>query len=308
MKKMRVVFVGMPDMALICLSNLLDKGFDIVGVVPPKKNHETYEYFKTFVKSKNLNFVEYENSPNDKDCTDKLKELNIDVGVVCSYNYLLKKEFLDTAKMGYINSHPSLLPDYRGAAPYFHIINNGEKKSGITLHFMDETFDTGDIIYQKEFEIFPNETMGTLFNRTNYMISDALIEVLEKIEKGENLVRIPQDKNSPHIDAPKVMGNFRIRWNNSIFQIERLIRAANPFYSAFCFFRGVNVKVIKASIIKKEHNLPFGTIALANEKEVLIAANEGYVSLEIFQVGSWGIFAPEDFYCIFAPKVGEVLF
>ncbi len=122
-EKLKIVFVGMPDMALVCLDNLLEKKFNIVCVVPPKKTHETFNFFKGFVESRNLKLFEFIESPNEASYVEKLGELNADIGVVCSYNYLLKKEFLNTTKMGYINCHPSLLPDYRGAAPYFHIIN-----------------------------------------------------------------------------------------------------------------------------------------------------------------------------------------
>lgn len=305
--KLKIIFVGMPDMALVCLTNLLEKKFNIVGVVPPKKTHETYSYFKQFVELRNLNLIDFESSCNEASCIEKIKALDADIGVVCSYNYKLSKEFLKTTKMGYINSHPSLLPNYRGAAPYFHIINNGEKKSGITLHFVDETFDTGDIICQKEFDLFPNETMGTLFNRTNFMISDGLIEILSKLENGEEINRIPQDKEGYYVDAPKVDGNFRIHWNKKIEELDCLIRASNPFYNAFAFFRGVNIKIIKAQIIKKEHNLHFGQVALANENEILIATRDGFLSLEVFQVGSWGIMTPKDFYYMFKPEVGEIL-
>ena len=262
--KLKIIFVGIPDMALVCLSNLLEKGFNVIGVVPPKKNNETYYFFKKFVLDKNLNLIEFENSCNDKECIKKIKELNADIGVVCSYNNRLSGDFLKTTKMGYINSHPSLLPQYRGAAPYFHIVNNGEKISGITLHFMDETFDTGDIIYQEKFDLTPFETMGTIFNRTTYMLSDALVKVLDEIQKTGKIKKIPQEKNKDFITAPKVDGNFKIRWNtNSVFEIERLIRACNPFYNPFTFFRGVNMKIIKAYAIEKKHDfLRFFSIAL----------------------------------------------
>ena len=306
-KKLKIIFVGMPDMALVCLANLLKEKFNIVGVVPPSKNHETYNYFEQFVKYHNLNLIEFDKSCNEETCIQKIKDLKADIGVVCSYNYKLSKDFLETTKMGYINSHPSKLPYYRGASPYFHIVNNGEKASGITLHFMDETFDTGDIVYQNEFELMPCETMGTIFNRTNYMISDALIEILNKLENGETLKRVSQDKEKPYIDAPKVDGNFRVHWNLDVEKIERLIRATNPFYNAFSSFRGVNLKVIKVSTIKKDHNLEYGKIALANEDEILISAKNGYVSLEVFQIGTWGVLTPREFYYMFSPKIGEVL-
>ena len=303
--KLKVIFVGMPDMAIVCLANLLEKGFDIVGVVPPKKTHETYSYFKTFVQSKNLNFIEYENSCNDNDCIEQIKKLNADIGVVCSYNYLLSEEFLKTTKMGYINSHPSKLPHYRGAAPYFHIINNGAKNSAITLHFMDKTFDTGDIIYQKEFEILPIETMGSLFNRTNYLISDGLIEVLGKIQNNEELERIPQDKESLFIKAPKVGTDFKIRWNNRAVELDRLIRACNPFYNAFCFFRNAYVKIIQAKVVDKSHILSPGQIALANENDLIVATKDKFLSIEILQLGSWGTFSAKEFNYMFSPKTNE---
>ena len=86
-----------------------------------------------------------------------------------------------------------------------------------------------------------------------------------------------------------------------------MIRACNPFYNYFTFFRNVNMKIIKASIIKKEHNLKFGEIALVSEKELIVAAKGGYLALETFQIGTWGIFSPSEFNMIFSPKVGELL-
>ncbi len=308
MEKLKIIFVGMPDMALVCLSNLLEKNFNIIAVVPPKKTHETYYFFKNFVLSKNLNLIDFNSSPNEDSCIEKIKNLNADIGVVCSYNYKLSKNFLSSTKMGYINCHPSLLPYYRGASPYFHIINNGEKISGITLHFMDENFDTGDIIYQKKFKLSNFETMGTLFNRTTYMLSDGLIEVLDRIQQKGKIERCPQKKDESFIDAPKVDGNFLIRWKSqSIDKIERLIRACNPFYNAYTTFRGVGFKIIQAKAITKEHNNPFGAIVQADNDNFIVSAKGGYLKIEIAKIGSWGIFSPREIYQIFTPKQGEML-
>ena len=120
--KLKIIFVGTPDMAPICINELLENNFEIVAVVPPLKNHSTYNSFKNFVLSKNLNLIEFEKSPNEKEYIKKLKSYNADIGIVCSYNVLLSKDFISTTKMGFINSHPSLLPKHRGANPYFHII------------------------------------------------------------------------------------------------------------------------------------------------------------------------------------------
>lgn len=305
-KKLKIIFVGIPDMALVCLENLLLNNFDIVGIVPPKKTHDTFNFFKNFVQSKNLNFLEFENSPNDSEFCEKIKALNADIGVVCSYNSRFSKEFIATTKMGYINCHPSLLPEYRGAAPYFHVVKNDEKISGITLHFMDETFDTGDIVYQKKFDIAPDETMGTLFNRTTYMLSNALVEVLKELQEKGEIKKYPQPKGEFKI-APKVDGNFRLRYHMPAKEIECLIRACNPFYNVFCGFRGATLKIIKAKIIEKEHDFKLGIIAHSSKKGLLIAVKNGFLAPEILAFSTWGFFTPESFYNTFKPQVGERL-
>ena len=145
----RILFVGIPDMAYICLDGLLTAGINIVGVMGPKKTHNTYDNFKDFAKSRGMNFIEWDNLKDPK-LLDYLKSLNIDAAVVASFNYKIPKVLLDIPKAGFINIHPSLLPKYRGGNPYSTVIINGEQETGVTLHFMDEGFDTGDIITQKK--------------------------------------------------------------------------------------------------------------------------------------------------------------
>ncbi len=304
-RRLKIVFVGMPDMAYVCLSNMLAKKFNILCVVPPNKSHNTYPAFIQYVESQGLKVINFNKNPNEPDCINTIKELNADIGVVCSYNYKLSKDFLSTTRLGYINCHPSILPDYRGAMPYFHIIKNAEKISGITLHFMDEDFDTGDIVYQEKFELLPWETMGTLFNRTNYMISDALIKILSDYENGIDFKRIPQPKDSRYIQAPKTEGNLKIRWNKKASEISSLIKACNPFFNAFTNFRKVPVKIIKAHPVKYSHNLEFGQIAKVDEKNLFIATGEGCLSVEILQLSSWGIFNTQEFYYTFTPTTNE---
>ena len=305
--KIKIIFVGIPDMAMVCLQELLEKKFNIVGVIPPKKTHETYSYFKSYVLEKGLNLIDFNNSPNEKECIEKIKNLQADIGVVCSYNSKLSSDFLTTTKLGYINCHPSKLPEYRGGMPYFHIIKNNEKKSAITLHFMDENFDTGNIILQKDFNLTPYETMGSLFNRTTFMISEALVEVLDKLQKEKRLESFAQDKIHSFKTAPKTNGYFKINWAKDIYELDALIRACNPFYCAYCYFRGVNFKIIKAEPIEKKHNFNFGQIIKSSKDELLIAAKNGLLSLKVVQIGTWGIFCPNDFYLTFKPTETEIL-
>lgn len=304
-KDLKIIFVGIPDMALVCLSNLIEKGFNIAAVVPPKKSHETFNFFKEFCRIRDLNFLEYGENPNDPKLIEKINDLKADIGVVCSFNSKLSKEFLATTKLGYINSHPSKLPLYRGACPYFHIVNNGEIESGITLHFMDETFDTGDIVCQKLFNLSPNETMGTIFNKTTYMISDSIIETLERLLK-QGFLETKKQEAGTFIDAPKVGGNFRIRWNQEAKVIERLIRACNPFYTAFAVFRGVSAKIIKAQAVEKKHNFECGHIVEASKDKLSVACIDSVLNIEFLSIGTWGYFSTSDFFETFMPGVDEV--
>lgn len=304
-KDLKIIFVGIPDMALVCLSNLIEQGFNIAAVVPPKKSHETFNFFKEFCLIRGLNFLEYGENPNDPKLIEKLNALKADIGIVCSFNTKLSKEFLATTKLGYINSHPSKLPLYRGACPYFHIVNNGEIESGITLHFMDENFDTGDIVCQKLFELSKYETMGTIFNKTTYMISDSIIETLERLVK-QGFLETKKQPDGIFKQASKVGGNFRIRWNQEADVIERLIRACNPFYSAFSVFRGVSAKIIKARALKMEHNFNYGHIVEASKDKLLVACQNGVLDIEFLSIGTWGYFSAYDFFETFKPEQDEI--
>ena len=306
-KKLKIVFVGTPDMAPVCLDKLTDKGFNIVCAIPPKKTHETYNFFKGFVEYKNIKLEDFKDDINEADFIEKIKNYNADIGVVCSYDLKLKKDFLKTTRLGYLNAHPSKLPQYRGAMPYFHIIKNGEKKSGVTIHFIDEDYDTGDIVFQKEFDILPFETTGTLFSRTNYMLADMLCEVLSDIEQNKEIKRIKQP-DGEYKKAPKVENSIKIDWSKSIYEIDCLIRACNPFFNAMTTFRGVDMKILKATPIEHSDNgAKSGSIVRTSANCTLVAAKDGYISLDMVNLGNWGNFGAKEFFFTFTPKENEFL-
>ncbi len=305
MYKKRVLFVGIPDMAYVCLDGLVREGVDIVGVVGPKKNHNTYKAFRENALSRNLNFIEYD-SLKDENFLNTLRDLNIDIAVVCSFNYKIPKVMLDIPKDGFVNVHPSLLPKYRGGNPYSAIIMNGEKESGVTLHLMDEGFDTGDILLQKTFKINPNETMGTLFNKTNFMGLDMLVEVLQNYELG-----VMNRTKQPEGEFPVGNGiddeDLFIDFSKSPDEIERFVRALNPFLNASCMFRGIHVKVywVETAYDFKAHNLPFGQIAKIENNKIFIACKGGFVIPTMIQFGSFFVCNSKKFIELIQPKVGE---
>jgi len=305
MYKKRVLFVGIPDMAYVCLDGLLKEGVNIVGVVGPKKSHNTYIAFKDYVLSRKLNFIEYD-SLKDETFLESLKSLNLDIAVVCSFNYKIPKVVLDIPKDGFINVHPSLLPKYRGGNPYSAVIMNNEKETGVTLHLMDEGFDTGDILLQKKFPLSPNETMGTLFNKTNFMGLEMLIEVLQNYELGV-LNRTKQPEGVFPVGNGIDDEDLFIDFNKKPDEIERFVRALNPFLNASCMFRGIHVKVywVETAYDFKPASVPLGHIEKIENNKMFIAVKNGYIIPAMLQFGSFFVCNSKKFIEIIKPKVGE---
>lgn len=307
--KKRILFVGMPDMALICLGKLASKGINIAGVVPPPKYEPTYQHLVDTARSLGFNVIDYNNSLNDNGFLQRIKNLNADLGVVASFNKKLPKELLQLTKDGFINLHPSKLPDYRGSNPYSHVIINGEEQSAITLHFMDEGFDTGDIISQYIFNLDLNETMGTLFHRTNQMCASMLFEALDYYENHQ-LPRHPQPSGNNFRKAYNLSAqkrNIFIDWSKSAVEIERFIRGLNPFIGALTIYNGTILRINSAYVIRENHNFPPGTICDINNS-LKVACGKGIIEIESIQYGAFFISTGKDFIERINPQKGEVLY
>ena len=306
--KKRILFIGMPDMGIVCLTKLVMEGFNIVGVVPPHKSDETYELMCSITKSMHILLLTYENRLDELDFLHKVRQVNADIAVVCSYNKKLPPELLKCVNGGFVNCHPSMLPEYRGANPYSHVLINNEKETGITLHFMDENFDTGNIIAQKKVSIDKTETMGTLFNKLNYLSADYVAFFLKQYELNNTIISNPQPegdfKKAPSIEV-KNMKNF-IDWEKDAEYIERFIRALNPFISAMTNFRGIFLKIYSAEFSNKKSKLEPGKICCVKNK-LGIATGNGILYIKTFQFGSFMIGDAKDFIEKFKPQIGEVL-
>lgn len=307
--KKRILFIGMPDMALVCLSKLAAKGINIVGVVPPAKDDPTNKLMVDTAQTLGFDIIDYNISLSDKGFLQRIKNLNADLGVVASFNKKLPKELLQLTKDGFINLHPSKLPDYRGANPYSHVIINGEEESAITLHFMDENFDTGDIISQYRFNLDLNETMGTLFYRTNQMCASMLYEALDYYETHD-FPRKPQPKDGEYKKAEALSfekKNIFIDWNKSAEEIERFIRGLNPYIGAITCYNGTVLRINSAYVIEKNHNFTPGTIC-DTKNSLKVACGEDILEIDSIQYGAFFISSGRDFVERLNPKKGEILY
>ena len=309
MDNLKILIIGMPDLVIYCIQELIQKGKNIIGVITSPKEHVTYSMMEKFLKTNKINHIHHNCNFKDEKLLKEIKNLNPDVAIVCSFNYLLPEELYSIPKFGTFNIHPSLLPNYRGANPYSHVILNKETKTGVTFHYMDKTFDTGDIVLQRTIPVLSSDTMGTLFKRMNDLSKEMCIELLSMIEKGQELPRTKQDNSKNYIKAPKIKELSEetfINWKDTADNIERQTRALAPFILTNCKFRN-DIFTIQYSISYPTYDtsgFEAGQICGIEGNYIYIATGLGAICPVLFRYKNQNYFAM-DGSISFDCKVGE---
>lgn len=308
---MKIVFWGVPDAGILCLNALVQKGKNITAVVPPVPSHPAHKLMLDLSNQYNIPCLFFNNSPKEEKFIDAFKKLKPDVAIVFSFDHRLPQELLNIPSLGFINYHPSLLPDYRGGNPFFHVIANNEEKTGVTLHYMNNNFDTGDIIAQWETVIAPDETMGTLFDRLNIQGVKMVIDIVENLEKGETLERIPQPEKGNYKLAPIVhpeKGETLINWTKDAASIERFVRALNPYFGALTCFRGCFIKFWNGYYNPdfKNHGYTPGTVLQVSREGISIVTGNGLFFPTCVQIGNFVITDIRDFINRTSIQAGEL--
>jgi methionyl-tRNA formyltransferase len=311
---MRIVFIGTGEIGVPTLEALLTSGHQLVGVVtqpdkpvgraqlveaPPIKTAITRSGglqsaagYSTAGKP-SLHEILQPARIKDPKAIEEIRALKPDAIVVMAYGQILPREVLEIPKVACLNLHASLLPRWRGAAPLQAAVASGDRETGITVMYMDEGLDTGDILLQRSIDIRPDDTGGSLHDRLAKIAPQALLESLELLAKGR-APRIPQDNALASL-APKLNREHgRIDWSTPAEVIERKIRAFNPWPGAFTTIstNGThNLKIFSATIVDLQGKP--GEI-LRSEKELIIAAGDGALSLHEVQLeGKRRMSAPE---------------
>src|SRR5438128_6738256 len=216
----------------------------------------------------------------DQSSIEEIRALKADVIVVMAYGQILPSDVLKIPRLTCLNLHASLLPRWRGAAPIQGAIAAGDRKTGITVMYMDEGLDTGDILLQRKIDISPTETGASLHDRLAEIAPEALLESLRLCAEG-NAPRIPQDKTLATY-APKLnRESGRINWNEPAETIERKIRAYNPWPGAFTEFNKRKLKVFSATIVDLRGKA--GEV-LRKENQLVIGTADGALSLAEVQL------------------------
>ena len=288
---MRVVFIGTGEIGVPTLRALLRSDeHQLVGVVmqPDKPVGREQRIELSPIKKALIGTKMPILQPariKDRQSIEEIRALVPEIIVVMAYGQILPRAILDIPSVACLNLHASLLPYWRGAAPIQAAIFSGDSETGITVMYMDEGLDTGDILLQRKIGILPTDTGGSLHDRLAQIAPEALLESLRLLALGK-VPRVPQD-NALATYAPKLSReNGRIDWTERARVIERKIRAFNPWPGAFTSVAAKsgkprNLKIFSASIVDLS-GTP-GEI-LRSEKELIIAAGERALALSDVQL------------------------
>lgn len=249
MKKINVVFMGTPDFGVPILEGLIEN-YNVIGVVtqPDKKIGRKQELRHTPIKVVALDHhIKVLQPIKIKEEYQEVVDLKPDMIVTCAYGQIVPKEILDAPKYGCINVHASLLPKLRGGAPIQKSIIDGYTKTGITIMYMAEKMDAGDIISQKETIIRDEDNFGSLHDRLSIMGRDLLLETMPNIISG-NIERIKQQESEVTYAYNIKREDEKIDFNKTTREIFNHIRGLNPFPVAFTTLDGKIVKIYKATI------------------------------------------------------------
>jgi len=221
----------------------------------------------------------------DRKSIEEISALSPEVIVVMAYGQILPHGILEAPRVACLNLHASLLPRHRGAAPIQAAIASGDIETGITVMYMDEGLDTGDILLQRKIEILPTDTGGSLHDRLAQIAPDALLESLQLLAKAI-APRVPQN-NAFATYAPKLNRNDgKIDWAERAEVIERKVRAFNPWPGAFTTVAAKsgkprNLKIFSASIVDLTGEP--GELLPTEDRSLVIAASDRALSLEEVQ-------------------------
>ena len=312
---MRVVFIGTGEIGVPTLLSLLrSTEHELVGVVtqPDKAAGRSQKLTAPPIK------IAMAGSPipilqpdriKSPEAIEAIREWNPDVIVVMAYGQILPRAVLELPRIACLNLHASLLPRHRGAAPIQAAIVAGDRETGITVMYMDEGLDTGDILLQSKLPILPNETGGSLHDRLGKLAVDSLDKALRGLV-DETASRTPQD-SARATYAPKLKReDGKIDWSEPAELIERKIRAFNPWPGAFAELRQKSgqhqrLKIYRAEV--KELSGTRGEILQADAGGFVVATGKNALSLGKVQLeGKWPMSAV-DFLRGHAKLVGDKL-
>ena len=280
---MKTIFMGTPEFAIPSLKAVSQNtDLKLIFTKEDKRNARgnkiIYSPVKQFGLDNDIEVIQPKRM-KDEEVIDKIKEVNPDLIVVVAYGKILPKEIIDIPKYGIINVHSSLLPKYRGASPIHSAILNGDKESGVSIMYIEEGLDSGDVILKETCEITEDDTLGTLHDRLKELGAIGLEKALKLIEVGEVKVEKQDDSKATFV-KPITKEQAKIDWNNTKEVIFNQIRGLNPFPGAYTHNeKNENIKIYKSEKLEKEYVGENGTVVEMTKKGPVVKVANGALRL-----------------------------
>lgn len=284
---LRIIFAGTPDFAARHLDALLSSEHQIVGVFtqPDRPAGRGKKLMPSPVKV----LAETHNIPvfqpaslRQAENQQLVADLNADVMVVVAYGLILPKAVLDMPRLGCINVHGSLLPRWRGAAPIQRSLWAGDTETGVTIMQMDVGLDTGAMLYKLACDIEAEDTSAALYDKLAGLGPQGLLETLQQIASGSTQPEIQDDSLATYAEKLS-KEEARINWSLSAEQLERCIRAFNPWPMSWLEIDSQPLKIWSASVIATPTDAQPGTILSVSKQGIQVATGDGILNLESLQ-------------------------
>ena len=298
---MRVVFMGTPDIAATCLKKVLEEGFDVVGVYTQPDRPKgrgmkmVYSPVKEVALANDIPVFQPENFRDDE-TVQVLQDLQPDVVAVVAYGRILPQRVLDIPPHGCINIHASLLPQYRGSAPYQWAVLNGQKETGVSAQHMVWEMDAGDVIDASKTLIGENETAGELLDRLAVLGAELICKTLHRVENGEECRGCPQDLQAVTYAPMLDKSMCPIDWNKTAQQVHDHVRGLHPWPVATAEIAGTKFKIHSTVITGGKNGAAPGTILELTKTGLKIACGEGAVEIRSLQAEGGKRMAAPDYF------------
>ncbi len=308
---MKIIYMGTPDFAVPALAALAEAGHEIGYVItqPDAVRDRGKKKRMPPVKAKalelGLKILQPERIGADEACISQMRQYEPDIIAVAAYGQILSKEILDIPKLGCVNVHGSLLPRFRGAAPIQRAILEGDETTGVTIMLMEEGLDTGDMLAKASTPI-GRKTGAQLHDELAELGAKLLVETLPGIEAG-SIVPEPQDNAKSTYASMISKKEGEIDFTKRPEQIERLIRAFDPWPGAFTSYRGKLLKIWEAEVSPKGNREPAGTITGVSAHGIEISAGGGTLVATVIQLPGKKRVAVSDYLRGNPMETGQVL-
>ncbi|MGD9496350.1 MAG: methionyl-tRNA formyltransferase [Armatimonadota bacterium] len=299
---MRIIFFGTPEPAVAHLRALHGAGHEIAAVVtqpdrPAGRGRKPRPSpVREAAQELGLTVLTPE-SAGEAQFIARVRGMAPALGVVVAYGQILPRELLEIPSQGFINVHYSLLPQLRGAAPVYGALRQGLQTTGVTVQFMAEELDAGDVILQREVPIHEEDNQGTLTERLTVVGVELLLQALALLEAGE-APRLAQDDSAATYARRVTADQCRIDWTASPESLRNLVRACTPWPGAWCLLRGKRVKVTQVRVVQdflSREGTPGEVVELPDNGGPLVAAGEGAVELVRLQPAGSRSMSGEEF-------------